>query len=153
VSRESNNQDGDQRECPISSDWAIVVCVALVASPQSEYPDQQRRGRAQPQIQAQVSPQFLAIHLQLPRKHANGDGCHGCHGGSNQVVVGGFSQRAAVSPHRQQIESNAAEKQRDRKMDQNEMLGMFRSADFKSKGLVFIFGSLDDDLGRHLWMD
>src|SRR4029077_10872170 len=73
--------------------------------------------------------QFLSLECELPGQNARGEHRHGRNRRYQKIEVGRFGQSAPPGAMSQEVEQYARSKQRDRKMDQNHMLRMFREED------------------------
>src|SRR5229473_5224708 len=70
--------------------------------------------------------QFLPLKFPLPRENSGDYHRYGCDRGDEQVVVGRRSQQTLLLPLPKEIKENADDKQRDREVDQHDMLRMLR---------------------------
>jgi hypothetical protein len=70
--------------------------------------------------------QFLSLEFPLPRENSSDYHGYGCDRRDEQVVVGRRSQQALPLPLRKKIKDDADDKQRDREVDQHDVLRMLR---------------------------
>jgi hypothetical protein len=70
--------------------------------------------------------QFLALEFPLPRENPGDNHGYGCDRRDEQVVVGSRSQQALLIPLRKEIKEDADDKQRDREVNQHDVLRMLR---------------------------
>jgi len=68
--------------------------------------------------------QFLTLEFPLPRENAGACHGYGCDRRDEQVVVGCRSQQALLLLLRKKIKEHADDKQRDREVDQHDVLRM-----------------------------
>jgi hypothetical protein len=70
--------------------------------------------------------QFLPLELPLPGENSGDYYWYGCDRRDEQVVVGRHSQQVLLLPLRKEIKEDACDKQRDREVDQHDVLRMLR---------------------------
>lgn len=104
--------DRDQEYCgkcekEIDEPRSLRWIVPLVKTPAAKKPDHCAGHQGESQMQEQVSLEFCAFQLPLPRRQSRGDsyGRTECRG--DKVVVGRFRHHRIRSPDRQKIQRNA----------------------------------------------
>ncbi|PYT56851.1 MAG: hypothetical protein DMG35_21340 [Acidobacteria bacterium] len=93
---------------------------------QPHRPNHQARANPEREVQEKRTLQTLALELPLPGEQTGDQHRNGGKRGNQEIAVRGRSQQAPVGPKRQKIERHTSNKQRYRKMDQHDVLGMFR---------------------------
>src|SRR5215469_9532278 len=86
--------------------------------------DQDARYASHHQMQQKDALQSLTFEFPLPRENSGGYYGYGCDRRDKQVVVGRQSQQALLLPLRKEIKEDADDKQRDREVDQHDVLRM-----------------------------
>ena len=77
-------------------------------------------------MEPKISFNCGAFELPLPRGQAGRDGEWNADRRPEQIEIGDRSEDRLFSPHRDNFEDSAGDKQRDRKMDNDWMLGVWR---------------------------
>jgi hypothetical protein len=87
-------------------------------------PDHRARYPRKNQVQQQDALQFLAFELKLPCQDARDDDWERRNGRPKQVVVSRIPQSAPLRPESTQVERDRRNEQRNRKMNQHDVLGV-----------------------------
>src|SRR5215471_13234846 len=120
-----DDQSGTEKfddECQIRSSRGR--CATLAESNPPTCPNARSGGQSGQKVVEQDSFESLAFELPLP-------GCETCEygrdrekRGQREVEVGEFTPGALVQPQREHVEGDGDHEQRDREMNQHDMLGM-----------------------------
>ncbi len=110
---------------------AVTGQNSFVAAPRSQvdkehYPDQQAGSAPQDQVQQENAFEPLPFELPLPRKDAGNHDRNRCECRSKQIAIRRRSQNLPFRPLRRKIKSHARDEQGDRKMNQDDVLRVFR---------------------------
>jgi len=104
-------------------------------------------------VELQVALQLFTLEQQSPGDEACGHGRHGRDRGGDQVVICGGGKPQVALPSADKVEQQAGDEQRNREMDDNHVLRMFREhRGLQAKrihSLLQNFHSLHDDLSGH----
>jgi hypothetical protein len=87
-------------------------------------PDHRARYPPKNQVQQQDALQFLAFELKLPCQDARDDDWERHNGRTKQVVVSRIPHSAPLRPEGTQVERDCRNEQRNRKMNQHNVLGV-----------------------------
>jgi hypothetical protein len=69
---------------------------------------------------------FLPLEFPLPRENSSDDDRYGCNRRDEKVVLGRRSHQALLLPLPEKIKEDADDKQRDREVNQHDVLRMLR---------------------------
>jgi len=100
---------------------------SLAAREEAEKPDEkdERRGSdSEDEVHEQDAFELRAIKSPLPGKKSRGDDGKREEGGAAEIAVGGGRKLLAPESERQEIEGHAGKEQRDREVNQDDVLGV-----------------------------
>src|SRR4029077_11983557 len=126
VSRQCDDDYGHglNRQAVPGQDLLLLASGSHVDEP--HHTDQDARQASHHQMHQKDAFQFLPLEFPLPREYSGDNHGHGCDRRDEQVVVGSRGQQALLLPLPKEIKENADDKQRDREVDQHDMLRMLR---------------------------
>ena len=109
---------------------------------------------AQHEMEKQCAFEALTLQLPAPGEKASGHDRHSGDGCHQQIVVSHLRQHALLGPLRDEVEHDADQAQRDREVDQHDMLRMpgEQEPTWDRRGSRSST-SLHHDFGRHLGMN
>src|SRR5215470_10086579 len=121
---DDNHGHGFDRQAVSRQDLFLFPSGSHVDEP--NHTDQNARHTSHHQMHQKDALQSLTLEFPLPRENSGDYYGYGCDGRDEQVVVGGHGQQALFLPLRKEIKENADDKQRDREVDQHDVLRMLR---------------------------
>src|SRR5713226_3646468 len=126
VSRQCDDDYGHSFDWQAVSGQDLFLFASGSHVNEPHHTDQDARQASHHQMHQKDAFQFLPLEFPLPRKNSGDNHGYGCYRRDEQVVVGRRSQQALLLPLRKEIKEDADDKQRNREVDQHDVLRMLR---------------------------